>query len=80
MSIWTLVLVVVLTWFTVLAAELTQAGAEDVKNPLGEGRTRGVSLMPIPVMAVFFVTQALGIPVLGATSRAIKKLRERRQR
>lgn len=68
MSIWILVLVVALTWFINLVASLTQAGVEDVKNPLESGRTRGVSLMPVPVMALFFVLVALGVDALFDTN------------
>ena len=64
MPIWILVLVVTLTWCTILAAELTGAAVEDVKNPLGGGRTRGVSIFPVPIMPVIFVPIALGVDVL----------------
>jgi hypothetical protein len=66
-SIWILILVVALTWFLNLVASLTQAGVEDIKNPLPPGQTRGVSLMLIPVMAVFFVLVAIGVDVLFNT-------------
>ena len=68
MPVWLLVLVVALTWFLNLVASLTQAGVEDAKNPLESGRTRGVSLMPVPVMALFFVLVALGVDVLFDTN------------
>lgn len=74
MPIWILVVVVALTWFMNLLASLSQAAVEDVKNPLESGQTRGVSIMPVPVMAVFFVLVALGVDVLLDTawgSRAV---------
>ncbi len=64
MPIWILVLVVTLTWCTILAAELTGAAVEDVKNPLGGEQTRGVSIFPVPIMAVIFVLIALGVDAL----------------
>ncbi len=64
MPIWILVVVVTLTWCTILAAELTGAAVEDVKNPLGGGQTRGVSIFPVPIMPVIFVPIALGVDAL----------------
>jgi len=64
LPIWILVLVVTLTWCTILAAELTGAAVEDVKNPLGGGQTRGVSIFPVPIMPVIFVLIALGVDAL----------------
>jgi len=63
-SIWILVLVVALTRFINLVASLTQAGVEDLKNPLKSGQTPGVSLMSVPVMALFFVLVTLGVDAL----------------
>jgi hypothetical protein len=63
-SIWILVLVVALTRFINLVTSLTQAGVEDLKNPLESGQTPGGSLMSVPVMALFFVLVTLGVDAL----------------
>ncbi len=68
MPIWILVVVVTLTWYINLIASASQAAVEDVKNPLESGRTRGTSIMPIVVMAVFFVLVALGVDALLDTT------------
>ncbi len=68
MPIWILVVVVTLTWYINLIASASQAAVEDVKNPLESGRTRGTSIMPVVVMAVFFVLVALGVDALLNTT------------
>jgi hypothetical protein len=60
---------VALTWFMNVVASLTRAGVEDVKNPLQSGRTREVSPMLVPVMALFFVMLALAMDALFDTNR-----------
>ncbi len=64
MPIWILVLVVTLAWFMNLLASLSGAAVEDVKNPLESGRARGTSIMPVVIIAVFFVLVALGVDAL----------------
>ena len=64
MPIWILVLVVTMTWYLNLIASASDAAVEDVKNPLESGRAHGISIMPVVVMAVFFVLVALGVDAL----------------
>ena len=68
MPIWILVLVVIMTWYINLVASASDAAVEDVKAPLESGQTRGVSIMAVVIMAVFFVLVALGIDALLDTT------------
>ena len=68
MPIWILVLVVTMTWYLNLIAGASDVAVEDVKNPLESGRAHGISIMPVVVMAVFFVLVALGVDALLDTT------------
>ena len=68
MPIWILVLVVTMTWYINLVASASDASVEDVKNPLESGQTRGVSIIAVVIMAVFFVLVALGVDALLDTT------------